>query len=76
MLYILCAAVFHILFISSCCRKRFLRSYIFLPLVVAIVRELEYYNDTNGLFDSYAVLFKCPQRKVRYTNQIRTRYRN
>jgi hypothetical protein len=27
-------------------------------------------------FDSYTVLFKCPQRKVRYTNQIRTRYRN
>jgi len=27
-------------------------------------------------FDSYTVLFNCSQRKVRYTNQIRTRYRN
>jgi len=69
--------VFHIPFISSCCRKRFVRFYIFRPLDVVIVGELEYYNDTNGvLFDSCTVLFKCPQRKVRYTNPIRTRYRN
>ena len=27
-------------------------------------------------FDSYTVLFKCPQREVRYTNQMRARYMN
>jgi len=55
---------------------RYIRCNIVILMAATVWLMLSFTSCIVCGFRSYTVLFKCPHGKVRYTNQIRTRYRN